>query len=266
MQKISFLLAFVFTGLSLTAQNTKSVHKLLRTGDAQYKEFNLTGAEESYRKALSANNTNPKAGYNLSQTLHSKAQATENKEERAKLLASASEKYAQAANNIKDKNKKSNALQNQGAATLEKVNQNEDPQQAEANVKELEKGAKALKEALKQNPQNKAAAHNLAKIQSELKKQKQQQEKNKQQNKDKKEDKKEDQDKKDQENKKDDPNKPQPNNQPQQESKPEQKNQQMANAEQFLKDIKETEKNTQKRLLRSQKKYSNLPLGAAKQW
>jgi hypothetical protein len=265
MQKISFLLAFVFTGLSLAAQDTKSVHKLLRSGDTQYKEFNLTGAEESYRKALSANNTNPKAGYNLSQTLHSKAQATENKEERAKLLASASEKYAQAANNIKDKTKKSNALQNQGAATLEKVNQNEDPQQAEANVKELENGAKALKEAIKQNPQNKAAAHNLAKIQSELKKQKQQQEKNKQQNKDKKDDKKENQDKKDQENKKDDPNKPQPNNQPQ-ESKPEQKEQQMANAEQFLRDIKEAEKNTQKRLLKGQKKYSNLPSGAAKQW
>jgi tetratricopeptide (TPR) repeat protein len=200
----------------------------IQNGNDAYKKSDFTKAINSYQEVVTKNETNATAQFNLGNALYK----TGKKQEAAKA-------YEKAAALMTNKTEKSNALYNK-AVTLQ-------------NDKKLPESIAAYKDALKQNPANEDARHNLQLV---LKQQKEEQE----QKKDNKNDK-EKKDNKDEKNKKE--NKPKDDKK--EDEKPEQgkSNISQKEAEQRLKALMQKEKDLQDKL---HKQTSAVPEKRDKEW
>ena len=214
--------------------------KLIRQGNASYKDKEYDNSELKYRKALEKNARSFDAGFNLGDALF-----------RQKKYKEASKQFEQLAHSEATKENKAKAFHNLGNSYMMSKNEQQQP--------ELQKAIDAYKNALRNNPKDDETRYNLAYAQKMLQKQQQQQKNNKnkdqkdQKNQDKKnqdnKDKKQDQ-KKDQKQNKDQKQDQQKNQKQQEKEKQSQKQQQIPKekAEQMLKALENDEKDLQKKL------------------
>ncbi len=217
---IVVLLLFVCTG-SLFAQNDRMC---IREGNKAYHVQKWAQADTQYRKAISKNNKNPQALYNLGCALMMQQKDS-----------MAMQQYQQASQLETNKMRRSKSFHNMGVIMQ--------------NHREYAQAIECYKNALRCNPQDNEARYNLALCQKLMKSQPQQNDKNQNKHKDKNKNDnkdKEDQDKKQNKNKnKDkDKNKDRQN----QQNKQEQDKMSRDNAEQLLNAAVQQEKATKQRI------------------
>lgn len=240
---ITFLIVSVcFNTVKTTAQ---TVHKLLRKGNATYKEGDYKAAEENYRKSLEIQ-SNEKGRFNLGNAIF--------KQQR---YGDAIKQYDDVISKTKDKAIKANAHYNKGNAQFWN--------------KEYDKAIESYKESLRLNPNDEMAKKNLAKAKQMQKEQQKQQQKN-QQNQDKnKQDNKDKQDKNQQEpqepqqdQQQQPQNQPNANQQQQQQNVPQQRQQELKkeDAKRMLQIMDDEERKVQERL----KKGKPQPSRSTKDW
>lgn len=215
--KISITTAYLlfFLCSALTGLNAQSAHSFLRKGDKEYKKGNFAQAEDNYRKAREEKKQ-PQSTFNLGNAIYSQDRFDE-----------AIKHYGEVAEETNDAGLKSNAIYNQGNAFFKK--------------KEYEKSIDAYKNALKLNPADLAAKHNLALAKRYLQQQQQQQQQQKNDKQDQQQDQQQDQKNQPQ---KDDQNKDknQQQNQDQQPSSKDKKDKQdQQNADHQKQDLKKEE-------------------------
>jgi Ca-activated chloride channel family protein len=130
--------------------------KFVRKGNGDYKEGNYQQAEVEYRKALEKDSKSFRADYNLGNALY-----------RQKQFDAAADRYAGLAKMEKDKQKLSRCYYNMGNTMYES--------------RKYQESVDAYKNALRNNPGDMDAKHNLQLAQRMLNNQKNQQNKNNQQ-------------------------------------------------------------------------------------
>jgi tetratricopeptide (TPR) repeat protein len=220
MKAIATILLVGFCAASFAQTNNAAIH----VGNDAYKKSDFTKAINSYKEIITKNEGNTTALYNLGNALYK----TDKKEEAAMA-------YEKAAAKMTNTVEKSNALYNKGVVLQ--------------NNKKITESIVAYKDALKQNPTNEDARHNL---QLALKQQKEEKEQKKDDKKDK---------EKDQKDKKDN----KPNNDKKQDNKPEQNKSNISQkeAEQRLQALMQKEKDLQDKL---HKQTSAVPEKRDKEW
>ena len=184
MKKLTLIISCVLLTAVLSAQ---TAHKHLRTGDKSYEQQNYSKAEENYRKAVNKDNS-PKSNYNLGNAVYQQEKYKE-----------AVKHYQTTAQNAKDESVKSKAFYNMGNAHLNAY-QKAEGEEAKDKQQHLKDAIDAYKHALRSNPKDMDAKHNLTMALQEMKQQQQNQQ-NKDQNKDNQNKKNEDNKDKQQENK-----------------------------------------------------------------
>lgn len=245
-------LAVVIFILIKTTIFSQTAHKMLRNGDAAYKNEDYKTAEESYRKSLEAQSSS-KGNFNLGNAIF--------KQQR---FDDAIKQYDGIANKSSDNSLKSSALYNKGNAHFWK--------------KEYDKAVEAYKEALRLNPKDEDAKTNLAKAKRMLQEQQKQQQKqqnqqNQQQNqKDKKDEQKKNEQQNEQQNQQQQPQDQQqqnqqqnkePDKQPQQnQQKQPQQDLKKEEAKRMLQIMDDEERKVQQRL----KKGKQKPSRSSKDW
>lgn len=215
------------------AMIAQSDRQLIREGNKLYRKGEYVQAESAYRKAVTKNEKNAIATYNLGC-----AMMRQNND------SSAIETFANTVAMTTDKTIRSKAYHNTGTILQHK--------------KQYKEAIEAYKGALRNNPKDNDSRYNLVLCQHLLKQQQQQQNKQnqKQNDKDKNNDKnKENKDNKDQQNKK---NKQQPKDD-QKENQP-QRQMSRENAEQLLNAAMQQEKETQKKLTKAMQQPSRKQL------
>lgn len=245
------LIVFIFI-LIKTTTYSQTAHKMLREGDASYKNEDYKTAEENYRKSLETQSSG-KGNFNLGNAIF--------KQQR---FDDAIKQYDGIVNRSSDNSLKSSALYNKGNAHFWK--------------KEYDKAVDAYKESLRLNPKDEDAKTNLAKAKRMLQEQQKQQQKqqnqqNQQQNqKDKKDEQKKNEQQNEQQNQQQQPQDQQqqneqqnkePDKQPQQ--NPQQQPQQdlkKEEAKRMLQIMDDEERKVQQRL----KKGKQKPARSSKDW
>lgn len=207
------------------AASAQTDRQFIREGNRQYRSKQYEKAEVSYRKALSKNNDNPQANYNLGCALMMQQKDS-----------AAIEQYKKAAALEKEKSRLAMVYHNVGVIMQ--------------NHQQYADAIEAYKQSLRNNPHDNETRYNLALCQQLLKNQPQQnknqnQNQNKDQNKDKNKDQDKDKNDKDK-NDKDKNDKQQPQPQQEQMSK--------ENAEQLLNVAIQEEKATQQRINKAMQK------------
>ena len=209
------LAVFIFI-LIKTTTFSQTAHKMLREGDASYKNEDYKTAEENYRKSLETQPSS-KGNFNLGNAIF--------KQQR---FDDAIKQYDGIANNSSDNSLKSSALYNKGNAHFWK--------------KEYDKAVEAYKESLRLNLKDEDAKTNLAKAKKMVQEQqKQQQKQQNQQNKDQNQ-----KDKKDEQNKNE--------QQKEQQSPQQQDQQQQQNTQQSKEPDKQPQQNLQQQAQQDLKK------------
>ncbi len=207
------------------AASAQTDRQFIREGNRQYRSKQYEKAEVSYRKALSKNNDNPQANYNLGCALMMQQKDS-----------AAIEQYKKAAALEKEKSRLAMVYHNVGVIMQ--------------NHQQYADAIEAYKQSLRNNPHDNETRYNLALCQQLLKNQPQQnknQNQKKDQNKDKNKDQDKDKDKNDKDkNDKDKNDKQQPQPQQEQMSK--------ENAEQLLNVAIQEEKATQQRINKAMQK------------
>ena len=140
--------------LLTTAAGAQTPHKAIRNGNSAYKEQNYTGAEEQYRKALAKDEKSDKARYNLGNAIYK--QAEEGGAEKKNRFEEAAAQYNRVGGQAKNRQEQADAYYNAGNAWL-KASDKEQP-----DMEALNKSIEAYKAALKRNPADADAKHNLA--------------------------------------------------------------------------------------------------------
>ena len=204
------------------AASAQTDRQFIREGNRQYRSKQYEKAEVSYRKALSKNNDNPQANYNLGCALMMQQKDS-----------AAIEQYKKAAALEKEKSRLAMVYHNVGVIMQ--------------NHQQYADAIEAYKQSLRNNPHDNETRYNLALCQQLLKNQPQQNKnQNQNQNKDQNKDKNKDQDKDKDKNDKDKNDKQQPQPQQEQMSK--------ENAEQLLNVAIQEEKATQQRINKAMQK------------
>ncbi len=219
---IVVLLLFVCTG-SLFAQNDRMC---IREGNKAYHVQKWAQAETQYRKALSKNNKNPQALYNLGCALMMQQKDS-----------MAMQQYQQASQLETNKMRRSKSFHNMGVIMQ--------------NHREYAQAIECYKNALRCNPQDNEARYNLALCQKLMKSQPQQNDKNQNKHKDKNKNDnkdKEDQDKKQNKNKNKNKDNDKNKDRQNQQNKQEQDKMSRDNAEQLLNAAVQQEKATKQRM------------------
>lgn len=201
------------------AASAQTDRQFIREGNRQYRSKQYEKAEVSYRKALSKNNDNPQANYNLGCALMMQQKDS-----------AAIEQYKKAAALEKEKSRLAMVYHNVGVIMQ--------------NHQQYADAIEAYKQSLRNNPHDNETRYNLALCQQLLKNQPQQ---NKNQNQDQNKDKNKDKDKDKDKNDKDKQNDKQ---QPQ----PQQEQMSKENAEQLLNVAIQEEKATQQRINKAMQK------------
>ena len=166
MKSVQFILAFLFVGISSmtfaqkdSIADQRDARKLVREGNKLYENKNYTDATAAYKKALGKNSAYKKATYNMGNALYQEKNYKE-----------AIPQFALAAEASEDKLSKAEAFHNIGNAHMEGKN--------------YQGAVDAYKNSLRNNPNDDETRYNLAVAQKLLDKEKQDQ-KNKDKNKDK---------------------------------------------------------------------------------
>lgn len=217
MKKLLYILIVLLCHISV--MQAQSDRQLIREGNRLYRSGKYAQAETAYRKAVSKNQQNARAVYNLGCAL-----MKQNND------SAAIEQFTKAAEMDTDKSNRALAYHNMGVMYQQKKNYQE--------------AIQAYQEALRNNPKDADTRYNLALCKRQQQKQQQQQ----QQQQDKKDQQKDKNDNKDQRQDKD---KKQNQNQQQDKKNQQQKpREQMSkeNAEQLLNAAMQEEKETQQRL------------------
>ena len=204
------------------ASSAQTDRQFIREGNRQYRSKQYEKAEVSYRKALSKNNDNPQANYNLGCALMMQQKDS-----------AAIEQYKKAAALEKEKSRLAMVYHNVGVIMQ--------------NHQQYADAIEAYKQSLRNNPHDNETRYNLALCQQLLKNQPQQN-KNQNQNKDKNKD----QDKGKDKNDKDKNEKDKQNDKQQQQ--PQQEQMSKENAEQLLNVAIQEEKATQQRINKAMQK------------
>ena len=207
------------------AASAQTDRQFIREGNRQYRSKQYEKAEVSYRKALSKNNDNPQANYNLGCALMMQQKDS-----------AAIEQYKKAAALEKEKSRLAMVYHNVGVIMQ--------------NHQQYADAIEAYKQSLRNNPHDNETRYNLALCQQLLKNQPQQN-KNQNQNKDQNKDKNKDQDKDKDKNDKDKNDKDKNDKQQQQ---PQQEQMSKENAEQLLNVAIQEEKATQQRINKAMQK------------
>ena len=209
------------------AASAQTDRQFIREGNRQYRSKQYEKAEVSYRKALSKNNDNPQANYNLGCALMMQQKDS-----------AAIEQYKKAASLEKEKSRLAMVYHNVGVIMQ--------------NHQQYADAIEAYKQSLRNNPHDNETRYNLALCQQLLKNQPQQNKnQNQNQNKDQNKDKKKDQDKDKDKNDKDKNDKDKNDKQQQQ---PQQEQMSKENAEQLLNVAIQEEKATQQRINKAMQK------------
>jgi Ca-activated chloride channel homolog len=239
--RMIFLVVLTIIAAKGYPQSDKS---LTRRGNDKYNKGSYQQAELEYRKALEKNPKSYRADYNLGNALY-----------REKQYDAAGAKYAGLAEKEKNKQKRSRYYYNLGNTLYESKKYNE--------------SAEAYKNALRNNPNDKDAKHNLLLAMQMLKEQQNKQKQDQQQNKNDKNDKnKQDQNKqKDQQNKDKQQNQQGQNQQQNQQDKNEQAGQQPQkgqispqDAERILQALENEEKDVMKKAQEQKEKVRKVQL------
>lgn len=146
---LRYLLLVLTLGGSSAFLPAQSAHNALRKGDRAYEEQRFEEAEQSYQKALEAENS-AKGNYNLGNALYEKGQFPE-----------AAKRYEEAASLAADDNIKSDAYRNLGDAYFQQ--------------KEYQKSVEAYKNSLRIRPNDLETKHNLSKALRQIQQQQEQQ-------------------------------------------------------------------------------------------
>jgi Ca-activated chloride channel homolog len=225
--KLIFL--FILTAITIDA-HPQADRRFIRKGNGEYNGGNYQQAEVEYRKALEKDSLSFRAINNLGNALY-----------RQKQYDAAAARYAGLAEKEHDKQKLSHYYYNLGNTLFES--------------RKYQESADAYKNALRNNPADIDAKHNLQLALKMLNDQKQQQNKNNQKNKDQQQQKnKQNQDKQNQEQQQDEQNKNQQQKQKdQQNQSPEKPRQQIGqispeDAERILQALENEEKNVMKKV------------------
>lgn len=201
------------------AASAQTDRQFIREGNRQYRSKQYEKAEVSYRKALSKNNDNPQANYNLGCALMMQQKDS-----------AAIEQYKKAAALEKEKSRLAMVYHNVGVIMQ--------------NHQQYADAIEAYKQSLRNNPHDNETRYNLALCQQLLKNQPQQnQNQNKNQNKDKNKDQDKDKDKNDKDKQND-----------KQQPQPQQEQMSKENAEQLLNVAIQEEKATQQRINKAMQK------------
>ncbi|HIP48287.1 MAG TPA: tetratricopeptide repeat protein [Lutibacter sp.] len=178
LNRISFFLLFLTVSIISNAQDLEKEKRLanqeMRDGNALYQKNSYADAEVAYKKSVATYPGNPKAIYNLANSM---AQQERYKE--------ALKQYDYLAKSSKSNKMRAQSYHNMGNAFM--------------GLKKLQKAIDSYKNALRVNPKDEETRYNLAYAQDLLKQQQQQNKDDK--NKDNKDKNKKDKDKKDDKNK-----------------------------------------------------------------
>ena len=255
----SMLMVMLMTGISLPAaaqskgpKMTKQEHVCLRNGNKLYEKKRYAEAEVEYRKALQANPSSEKAQFNLATALMRQGSVTAQENDDKNPMKQAEGILTNLAKGAQDKQLRGKASYDLGNIAYGR--------------QDYGKAIEFYKHALRCNPDDDQARHNLRLAQLKKQDQDKNQDKNKDQNKDNKDqnqDKNQDQNK-DQNKDKQDQNKDQQNqdkqnqdkqnqdqqnqNQNQQKQQQQQGGMSQQNAEQVLKAMQDRERATQQRI------------------
>ena len=224
--KYFFLIPVLFISATGYAQPEQ---KFIRKGNHEYNDKKYGEAEVNYRKALEKKSTSRKAEYNLSNSLY--------KQEKYEAAAT---KYQNLTQQEKDRNERSRYFYNQGNSLLK--------------ANKLNESIEAYKNALRNNPADEDAKHNLqyALRLKNTQQQQQQENKNQQENKDN-QDK---QDQQDQQNQQD-----QQQQQSQQQQAQQQKGQiSKEDAERLLQALENDEKEVLQKVREKQSQVKRIPV------
>ena len=207
------------------AASAQTDRQFIREGNRQYRSKQYEKAEVSYRKALSKNNDNPQANYNLGCALMMQQKDS-----------AAIEQYKKAAALEKEKSRLAMVYHNVGVIIQ--------------NHQHYADAIEAYKQSLRNNPHDNETRYNLALCQQLLKNQPQQNKnQNQNQNKDQNKDKNKDQDKD-----KNDKDKNDKDKNDKQQQQPQQEQMSKENAEQLLNVAIQEEKATQQRINKAMQK------------
>lgn len=132
---MKWTILIILVAASLTV-NAQTAHKQLRKGDREYKENDLSAAEDAYRRALEAENS-AQGSYNLGNTIYKQGRYSE-----------AIKHYEKAAEAGRSAEAKANAFHNLGNAYFQQ--------------QEYEKSVEAYKNALRLSPDDMETKVNLA--------------------------------------------------------------------------------------------------------
>ncbi len=225
---MKYQVIFVFlTGIMVTPAFSQAERKYIRKGNREYQEKQYEDAEILYRKALEKDENSDKAGYNLGNSLY----------KQDKFAASSARYEDLALRGNKDKKEVSKYFYNLGNSYFK-----------ENNFKE---SIEAYKNALRNNPADVDAKHNLQVAMNMLNNQQQQQQKNQQQ--------KQDQQQQDKQNQQ---QQQQPQQSDQKNQQQQQKQQQISreDAERLLDEIAREEKDVLKKVQQEKKKTKKVPV------
>lgn len=235
---------FLSSTFPLAAQNS---HSVLKKGDESYKKGEFAEAQKHYEVAYSQKDKPAQSAYNLGNTYFMQAGVM-----KPELYKNAVNYFEQAAAAAKEKSEKANAHYNRGNALLQ---QSGGTNLVADDPSVLGDAIEAYKEALRLNPSDKDARHNLAFALQKKKKQEEEQKKKEQEQKDKKQqnDPKQDEENKDKpKDPKQDEKDKQNEKEQQQQSQAQKSNPKKAETERLMQLIQNEEQNTRKKMLQQQ--------------
>ena len=228
--KIKLCISLLLLVICAHAQNP---NKFIRQGNNAYSDSSYTAAEESYRKALSANQDAFNAAFNLADAIYKQ----ENYVESSALFQGLTAK-------AESKEEKAMAYHNLGNSLLQE--------------EKIEESIEAYKNALRNNPSDANTKHNLAFAQ----RMKQQQEENKEEQQEENKEEQQEENKEEQQNGNNQEQEPQEEQKPKKEQNPDQISKE--EAEKMLDALQQQEKELQEDL--QKKKTKGVKLKIEKDW
>ncbi len=155
--KILPIVLFCLLVFQLNPALAQTTHAPLRKGDRAYDRVQYKDAETQYRIAADRDNGNPKAVYNLANTLYQQGK-----------FEDASTRFQQAAIHIKDPNQRADALHNLGDSFLK--------------LRKFKEAEQAYEESLRCRPADAGTKQNLQMAKKKLREEEQKEKEKQQQN------------------------------------------------------------------------------------
>lgn len=234
--------------------SAQTAHKSIRAGNAVYNKGDYTTAEEHYRRALDKDGKSIKATFNLGDAIYQQANEQADDATKAGRYGEAAKQFEAAEANFQTPKDKSKASYNTGNAYYQKAAASS--KNVDEAVNALKKSVEAYKNALRKNPADAEAKHNLALAQKQLKQKQQEQKEEQEKKKNEKKDEKKDQQNQDKQNQQDQQNQQNQDKQNQQDKQQPQNGQQQKmtpeDAKRLLQIMTNEERKAQQKILKAQ--------------